>query len=81
MSLYILVVGLVVAGLKFMEFNPFFTKLSWWWVALPFILVMIIWEIITPMLGLDKKKEHEDAEREKQKRIAKNRSGRPDIDM
>ena len=77
-SLYILIVGLIVGGLKYMEFNPFFAKLSWWWVALPFILVTIWWEIVVPLFALDKNKEHEEFEREKAKRRDRNRSGRPD---
>lgn len=80
MSLFILVIGVVALFLKYMEIDPV-AKLSWWWIAAPFIVVMIIWEVITPLLGLDKKKEHADAEAAKAKRLAKNRSGRPDIDM
>lgn len=67
MSIYILLVGLIAAGLKYAEIDPF-TKLSWWWIAIPFIVVMIIWEVLTPLLGLDKKKEHEAAELAKKKR-------------
>ena len=81
MSVFILGIGLLVAGLKLGEVTPFFANLSWWWVALPFIIVMIIWEVITPLFGLDKKKEHADVERAKAARMAKNRSGRPDRDM
>jgi hypothetical protein len=36
---------------------------------------MFIWEVLTPLLGLDKKKEHEEAERQKlerQKRLRGN---------
>lgn len=80
MSIFILLIGLAMGGLKLAEIGPF-AKMSWWWISIPFIIVVMIWEVIGPLLGLDKKKEHEDAEREKQKRIAKNRSGRPDIDM
>ncbi len=80
MSVFVVLIGVVLALLKYMEVGSF-GKLSWWWVSVPFIIVVIIWEVLTPMFGWDKKKEHEDAEREKQKRISKNRSGRPDIDM
>jgi len=70
-----LIVGIALLALKLGEVGPF-TKLSWLWVALPFVLVVIWWEIVTPMLGLDKKKEHEDFEKEKKARMEKNRSGR-----
>jgi small Trp-rich protein len=72
----LLVVGLLLGLLKFAELGPF-AKLSWWWVALPFVLVVIWWEVFVPMFGLDKKKEHEDFERAKKKRMEANRSGRP----
>ena len=80
MTIFILLIGLVMGGLKLAEIGPFGT-LSWWWVSIPFVIVVIIWEVLTPIFGWDKKKEHEDIERAKQKRIAKNRSGRPDTDM
>ena len=80
MSVFIVLFGVVLALLKYVEVGPF-GKLSWWWVSVPFIVVIIIWEVLTPMFGWDKKKEHEDAERAKAARMAKNRSGRPDQDM
>ena len=67
MSVWILLVGVIAAGLKFAEIDPL-TKLSWWWIAIPFALVMVIWEVLTPLLGLDKKKEHAEAELQKKKR-------------
>ena len=70
MSVFVVLVGVVLVLLKYMEVGSF-GKLSWWWVSVPFIIVVIIWEVLTPMFGWDKKKEHEDAEREKQKRISK----------
>lgn len=73
----VLVIGILLAILRFAELGPF-AKLSWWWVALPFILVTIWWEIIVPLFALDKDKEHEEFEREKAKRRDRNRSGRPD---
>lgn len=67
MSVWILLVGVIAAGLKFAEIDPL-TKLSWWWIAIPFALVILIWEVLTPLLGLDKKKEHAEAELQKKKR-------------
>ncbi|MFN0162396.1 MAG: TIGR04438 family Trp-rich protein [Burkholderiales bacterium] len=72
----LLIVGLLLAVLKYAEIGPF-AKISWWWVVLPFVLVVIWWEVVVPLMGLDKKKEHEDFEREKKKRLEANRSGRP----
>ncbi|MDB5806389.1 MAG: hypothetical protein JWN73_3711 [Betaproteobacteria bacterium] len=71
----ILLVGIALAALKYFEVGPF-AKLSWLWVALPFVMVVIWWEIIIPLLGLDKAKEHEEFEKLKKARMDKNRSGR-----
>ena len=46
---------------------------------MPFVLVIIWWEVLVPMFALDKKKEHEEFEREKAKRMDKNRSGRSNL--
>ena len=74
----LLVIGILMALLRFVEIGPFAT-LSWWWVALPFVMVVIWWEIVVPMFKLDKKKEHEEFEKERKKRMEKNRSGRADM--
>ena len=66
-----LIIGVILAGLKLAELGPF-EKLSWWWVAVPFVLSVFWWEVIEPMFGLDKKKDHEEAEFEKKKRHSKN---------
>jgi small Trp-rich protein len=71
----ILLVGIALAALKYFEVGPF-AKLSWLWVALPFVMVVIWWEIIIPLLGLDKAKDHEEFEKIKKERMDKNRSGR-----
>jgi small Trp-rich protein len=74
----VLVIGVLLLILRFMEVGPF-AKLSWLWVILPFVLVFIWWEIVVPLLRLDKAKEHEDFEREKKARMEKNRSGRSNM--
>lgn len=71
----LLVVGLVLAVLRFFEIGPF-AKLSWWWVALPFVLVVIWWEVIVPVFHLDKRKEHAEFDAQRKKRMERNRSGR-----
>ena len=71
----LVLIGLALAALKYFEVG-FFAKLSWLWVALPFVLIVIWWEIVVPLLGLDKAKEHEEFEKQKRARMEKNRSGR-----
>ena len=70
-----LLIGLALAALKYFEVGPF-AKLSWLWVALPFVMVVIWWEILIPLMGLDKDKEHAEFEKQKKARMDKNRSGR-----
>ncbi len=74
----VLVIGVLMAILRFAELGPF-AKLSWWVVAIPFVLVVVWWEVITPMFGLDKKREHEQFERERKERMDRNRSGRANM--
>ncbi len=71
----LLIIGILLAVLRYAELGPF-AKLSWWWVAVPFVLVIIYWEVVVPMFHLDKKKEHVEFEAERKKRMDKNRSGR-----
>jgi small Trp-rich protein len=71
----ILLVGVALAALRYFEVGPF-AKLSWLWVALPFVMVVIWWEILIPLLGLDKDKDHIEFEKQKKARMDKNRSGR-----
>ena len=73
-----LVIGVLLALLRYLELGPF-AKMSWWWVALPFVLVVIWWEVVTPIFGLDKKKEHADFERDRKARMDRNRSGRANM--
>jgi len=72
-------IGVALAILKYMEVTPFFAKLSWLWVCLPFALMLIWWEVLIPLLGLDKEKDHEEFERAKKARMDKNRSSRSNL--
>jgi small Trp-rich protein len=74
----LLIVGILLAGLRYAELGPF-AKLSWWWIGLPFVLVIIWWEVIAPMFALDKKKDHAEFEAERKKRMEKNRSSRANL--
>ena len=65
-----LVIGVILLALKLGEVGPF-EKMSWWWVVVPFLLSVVWWEVIEPMFGLDKKKDHEEAENAKKKRLKK----------
>ncbi|MGA2549240.1 MAG: TIGR04438 family Trp-rich protein [Burkholderiaceae bacterium] len=65
-----IVLGTVLLLMKWFEFGPV-AHWSWWIVLLPFAGGLIWFEIVEPMLGLDKKKAHSDLEKVKQDRIKK----------
>jgi small Trp-rich protein len=65
----ILVIAALTA-LKYFEIGPF-ANLSWWWIT-GLMLVAFIWfEFIERMLGLDKRKAHDEAERLRKERVKK----------
>ena len=68
MPIIIAIVGLSI--LRYFEVGPF-ADLSWWWIA-GLLLVAFIWfEFIERMLGLDKRKAHEQLEKARKERVAK----------
>ena len=50
----LVVVGVIIFLLKILEIDPV-ARWSWIWVLLPFGLAFVWWEVITPMIGWDKK--------------------------
>jgi small Trp-rich protein len=46
-----------------------FAELSWWWIVALMLLAFIWFEFIEPMLGLDKRKVHNEDEKRRQARI------------
>ncbi|QNA90202.1 TIGR04438 family Trp-rich protein [Massilia sp. Dwa41.01b] len=63
MPLILLIAALV--ALRFFEVWKF-AELSWWWIVGLMVFAFVWFEYIEPMLGLDKKKDHdEDAARRK----------------
>jgi small Trp-rich protein len=69
MLLIILIVALAV--LKYLEVGPL-ANLSWWWIAGLFGVAFIWFEFIERMLGLDKRKAHEQLEKARRERVEKN---------
>lgn len=68
MPLIIVIVLLTV--LKYLEVGPL-TAMSWWWIA-GLVGVAFIWfEFIERMLGLDKRKAHEQLEKARKERMKK----------
>ncbi|TDK67997.1 TIGR04438 family Trp-rich protein [Sapientia aquatica] len=55
--MYLILLTVVLAGLKYFEVS-FMDDVSWWWVIACFFVTFIWFEFIERMLGLDKKKAH-----------------------
>jgi small Trp-rich protein len=66
MPLIILIVAL--SALRFFEIGPF-AKLSWWWIAGLFVLAFVWFEYIEKMLGLDKRRAHDELDKARKKRV------------
>ncbi len=69
-DMWLLWLGVALLVLKLLGISVF-ADLSWWWVALPFVLALIWFELFEKRLGLDKKKAFDELERAKQERIKK----------
>lgn len=68
MPLILLIAALVV--LRFFEVWRF-AELSWWYIVGLMVLAFVWFEFIEKMLGLDKKKEHEDLKKRRKERVGK----------
>jgi small Trp-rich protein len=68
MFLIIPIVALSI--LKYFEIGPF-ANLSWWWIVALMAVAFIWFEFIERMLGLDKRKAHEQLEKAREERIKK----------
>lgn len=66
MLLIILIAALSV--LRFLEIGPF-ADLSWWWIGALFVLAFLWFEYIEKMLGLDKRRAHDESDQSRRKRV------------
>jgi small Trp-rich protein len=66
----IIIVIVLLSGLRFFEVGPF-ANLSWWWISLLLLIAFIWFEFIERMLGLDKRKAHEQMETARKERVEK----------
>ncbi|HJU70531.1 MAG TPA: TIGR04438 family Trp-rich protein [Paucimonas sp.] len=60
----------ILSALRYFEVGPIAT-LSWWWIVGLMAIGFIWFEFIERMLGLDKRKAHEQMEKARKERIAK----------
>jgi small Trp-rich protein len=68
MLLIVAIVGLSI--LRYFEIGPV-AGLSWWWIVGLFAVAFIWFEFIERMLGLDKRKAHEQLEKARKDRVKK----------
>lgn len=64
----IVIAIVALSALRYFEVGPF-AGLSWWWIGALFGIAFIWFEFIERMLGLDKRKAHEQLEKARQERI------------
>lgn len=66
----IIITIVVLSILRFFEIGPF-ADFSWWWIAGLMLLAFIWFEFMEPLLGLDKRKAHEQMEKARKERVSK----------
>ncbi|WP_426164085.1 TIGR04438 family Trp-rich protein [Pseudoduganella sp. R-34] len=68
MPIILLIIALV--ALKYFEVWKF-ADLSWWWIGGIMAIAFVFFEVIEPMLGLDKRKAHNVDEQRRKDRVKK----------
>ena len=65
---------LVIAALCALRYFEIwrFAELSWWWIVGQMVFAFVYFEFLEPMLGLDKRKAHNEDERRRKERVKKN---------
>lgn len=64
----LIVIIVLLSVLRYFEIGPF-AAISWWWIGGLFVAAFIWFEFIERMLGLDKRKEHKQADKYRRERI------------
>ncbi|HEY8101749.1 MAG TPA: TIGR04438 family Trp-rich protein [Burkholderiaceae bacterium] len=68
--MFLIIAIAALTALKYFEIGPF-ADISWWWVT-GLMLVAFIWfEFIERMLGLDKRKAHDESDKLRKERVRK----------
>lgn len=66
----IIIAIIAFIALKYFEIGPF-ANISWWWLVGLMVAGFIWFEFIERMLGLDKRKAHDESDRMKAERVKK----------
>lgn len=51
--MFLVVVAAIILLLKIAGVAPV-ANWSWWWIALPWVIVFVWWEVLAPMIGWNK---------------------------
>jgi small Trp-rich protein len=68
MPIIITIIGLSI--LRYFEIGPF-AELSWWWIVGLLAVAFVWFEFVERLLGLDKRKAHEQLEKARNERVKK----------
>jgi small Trp-rich protein len=68
--MWVLYIAIILLVGKLLDLGPL-ADLSWWWVALPFVVALLWFELVEKRLGWDKKKAMDEMEQAKKDRIAR----------
>lgn len=66
--MFLIFVIVALSALRYFEVGPF-AQLSWWWIIGLMVVAFIWFEFIERMLGLDKRKAHEQLEKARNDRV------------
>jgi small Trp-rich protein len=69
--MWLIYIGIVLAVLKLMHID-LFGPLSWWQVAIPFVLAFVWWEVFETLFGFDKRRAAKDQYEQARKDRIKN---------
>jgi small Trp-rich protein len=66
----LIIIILALSVLRYFEIGPF-ANMSWWWIVGLLAAAFLWFEFIEKMLGLDKRKAHEQMEEARKERVKK----------
>jgi small Trp-rich protein len=67
--MWLMIVAVLLLVLKLIGFPPQMESVSWWWIALPFAVLFVWFEVIERNLGLDRKSAFDELRKAKEERI------------
>lgn len=66
----LIIIIVLLSLLRYFEVGPV-ANLSWWWIVGLMVVAFIWFEFIERMLGLDKRKSHDELEKARKQRVKK----------